>query len=515
MTATGHNRLLLPSEPFLTHSVLRDALAFGTAALFVALADRRERRRVLRVLLLGVLGFVVHAAAHIVPEIGLPTAAPALDLTGRAIAAIAAVALAGTLFFDVLLPLVKMRPPRILRDLAIAAGSIAATLAVLSSGRVEIVGIIATSAVLTAVIGWALQDTLGNVMAGLALQLDGSVKVGDWVTYGDTTGLVREIGWRQTSIETRNRDLAVVPNSFFMKNAVLLRGRGIGPGERERRWVWLNVGSHAAPTEVIARVEEALRRDAVPGVDREPAPECLFVDFAESSSRFAVRYWLTDMFRADATDSIVRARIWFALRRAGLNISVPVRHVVLTPDDAESRARAVDADRGARRALLEQVSIFSPLTPEEREGLAGTIAFTPFAAGESLVVQGAEGHHLYVLTKGHVEVRVSVDGGTPRSVATLQAPDFFGEMGLLTGEPRKATVVALTDAEAWRVEKSHFKEILEKRPAVAEAIAKLVAERDAALAAVREGLSEEAKRLRMERSQPLTLAKIREFFGLK
>ncbi len=505
----------MTSEPFLTHSVLRDALAFGAAAVFVALADRRERRRVLRVLLLGVLGFVVHAAAHLAPEVGLSAAAPALDLTGRAIAAIAAVALAGTLFFDVFLPLVKMRPPRILRDLAIAAGSVAATLAVLSSGRVEVAGIVATSAVLTAVLGWALQDTLGNVMGGLALQLDGSVKAGDWVTLGDTTGLVREIGWRQTSIETRNRDLVVVPNALFMKNAVTVRGRGMGAIDTERRWVFFNVESGAPPTEVIAHVEEALRRDAVPDVDPEPPPECVFIDFAESSSRFAVRYWLTDMFRADATDSIVRARIWFALRRAGLHLSFPVRHVVLTPDDAESRARALDADRGARRALLERVSIFSPLTPEEREGLASTIAFTPFAAGESLVVQGAEGHHLYVLTKGHVEVRVSVDGGTPRSVATLQAPDFFGEMGLLTGEPRKATVLALTDAEAWRVEKSHFKEILEKRPAVADAIAKLVAERDAALAAVREGLSEEAKRLRMERSQSLTLAKIRAFFGIE
>jgi CRP-like cAMP-binding protein len=87
-------------------------------------------------------------------------------------------------------------------------------------------------------------------------------------------------------------------------------------------------------------------------------------------------------------------------------------------------------------------------------------------------------------------------------------------MGLLTGEPRKATVVALTDAGAWRVGKADFKAILEKRPAVAEAIAKLVAERDEALAAVREGLSEEARRMRVERSQSLTLAKIREFFGI-
>jgi small-conductance mechanosensitive channel/CRP-like cAMP-binding protein len=439
----------------------------------------------------------------------------ALDLTGRAVAAIAAVALLGTLFFDVLLPLVKMRPPRILRDLAIAAGSIAATLAVLSSGKVEIVGIVATSAVLTAVIGWALQDTLANVMGGLALQLDGSVKAGDWVTFGDTTGLVREVGWRQTTLETRNGDLLVVPNALFMKTAVTLRGKGI-PGEtpRERRWIRFGIESSSAPSAVVACAQDALRRDPLSGVDAKPEPDCVFLEFGESSSSFAVRYWLTDMFRADATDSAVRTRLWFALHRAGLPVAFPVRRVLLEPDGVGERERRSAVAREEALAALERVSILAPLTPDERARLAGRMAAVPFGEGESIVRQGAEGHHLYVLTKGRAEVRVSVGGSPERAVATLEAPDFFGEMGLLTGEPRRATVVALSDAEAWRLGKADFRTILENRPAIAEAIAQLVSEREAELDAVREGLSEESKRARVTRSQPLTLAKIRDFFGI-
>ena len=504
----------MPSEAFLTHSVLQDALVFAAAAVVVALLDRRERRRVVRVVLLGALGFAIHFAAHLAADSGMRGAA-ALDLAGRAIAAIAAVALVGTLFFDVLLPLVRMRPPRILRDLAIAAGSIAATLAVLSSGKVEVVGIVATSAVLTAVIGWALQDTLANVMGGLALQLDGSVKAGDWVTFGETTGLVREVGWRQTSLETRNGDLLVVPNSLFMKTAVTLRGKGgVSGAPRERRWVRFGVESGVAPSAVVACAQEALGREPIVGVDAEPEPDCVFLDFGDSGSHYAVRYWLTDMFRADPTDSVVRTRLWFALHRAGIPTAFPVRKVILTPDDADARARAADASRAARRAALERVSIFAPLTSEEHDRLAEGMSRALFAAGEAIVLQGAAGHHLYVLTKGRAEVRVSVAGSLERAVATLEAPDFFGEMGLLTGEPRKATVVALTDAEVWRVEKADFKAILEKRPAVAETIAALVSDREVGLAAVREGVSEEARRMRLERSRPLTLAKIREFFGI-
>ena len=514
MTASGHNSLSVPPEAFLTHSVLQDALVFAAAAVVVALLDRRERRRVVRVVLLGALGFAIHFAAHLAADSGM-RGASALDLTGRAIAATAAVALFGTLFFDVLLPLVKMRPPRILRDLAIAAGSIAATLAVLSSGKVEVVGIVATSAVLTAVVGWALQDTLANVMGGLALQLDGSVKADDWVTFGETTGVVREVGWRQTTLETRNRDFLVIPNSLFMKSAVTLRGKGVpGDAPRERRWIRFSVEAGVAPSAVVSCAQEALWRESLAGVDAEPEPDCVFLDFGDSASHFAVRYWLTDMFRADVTDSLVRTRLWFALHRAGLPIAFPVRQVILTPDDAEARSRAADALRAARRAALERVSIFAPLTPEEHDRLAEGMSRAPFAAGESIVLQGAAGHHLYVLTKGRAEVRVSVSGSPERTVATLEAPDFFGEMGLLTGEPRKATVVALTDAEAWRVEKADFKAIVERRPAVAEAIAALVSEREVGLAAVREGLSEDAKRMRVAKSQPLTLAKIREFFGI-
>jgi small-conductance mechanosensitive channel/CRP-like cAMP-binding protein len=503
----------LPSEAFLTHSVLQDALVFAAAAFFVALLDRRERRRVVRLVLLGALGFGIHGAAHLASDSGMRGAA-ALDLTGRAIAAIAAVALFGTLLFDVLLPLVKMRPPRILRDLAIAAGSIAATLAVLASGKIEVVGIVATSAVLTAVVGWALQDTLANVMGGLALQLDGSVKAGDWVTFGETTGLVREVGWRQTTLETRNRDFLVVPNSLFMKTAVTLRGKGIPDGPHERRWVRFSVESGVPPSAVLACAHEMLWRDPVAGVDAEPEPDCVFLEFGDSASNFAVRYWLTDMFRADVTDSAVRTRLWFALGRAGLAIAFPVRQVTVRPDDADTRARAADEARAAGRAALESVSILAPLTSEERDRLAHGMSRMPFGEGEAIVRQGAAGHHLYILTSGRAEVRVSVAGLPERAVATLEAPEFFGEMGLLTGEPRKATVVALADSEAWRVEKAGFKAILEQRPAVAGAIAELVAEREAELEAVLEGLSEDAKRSRMERSQPLTLAKIREFFGI-
>lgn len=518
MTAAGHNRRILPlplAGPFLASDAVLFSVWFLVAALLVALVARRERRHVLRQVLLAALAFAVRTATWLLAGQGLSPAARAIDVAGQLIATLAVVALAGSAFFGVLLPLIRVSAPRILRDLVVAAGSVAAFLFVLSINHVEVIGLVATSAVLTAVVGWALQDTLGNVMAGLALQLDRSVEEGDWVTYGEYTGIVREVGWRQTSLETRNNDRLVVPNSVFMKNAVLLRGKRHGLPPRERRWVYVNVDPHAAPTTVIATIEGALRGEPIPGVDSEPAPDCVLVDFGDSWARYAVRYWLTDILRTDRTDSAVRTRLWFALKREGVVLSIPAHSVLLTSEDEEHRQRLRADDMARKKTALTRVSILSPLTEEERLDLAGHLLHAPFAAGELILVQGTAVHHLYILTKGEAEVNVSVEGGPSRTVATLHAPDFFGEMGLLTGEPRKASVVALTDVETWRVGKEAIQSILAARPAVADAISRLMAARDVELAAVREGLSEEAKRLRLENEHGSTLAKIRAFFGIE
>ena len=147
--------------------------------------------------------------------------------------------------------------------------------------------------------------------------------------------------------------------------------------------------------------------------------------------------------------------------------------------------------------------------------MAERVTPAAFAPGEAIVVQGSEVHHLYILAKGQVDVRVSVEGTTWRSVAKLHAPDFFGEMGMLTGQPRKATVVALTEASCWLVEKEMFRSVLAARPQIADDISRILASRDVELAAVRENLSEEAKAQRMAHEHGSILSRIQEFFGLE
>src|SRR5262249_38300754 len=124
--------------------------------------------------------------------------------------------LTGIFFFEVLLRAFRIYTPRILRDLLLALCYITFTLVHLSNNGVNLSGIVATSAVLTAVIGFSLQDTLGNIMGGLALQMERAINVGDWIKIDPHVGRVIDISWRQTTIETRNWDTVIVPNSQLM-----------------------------------------------------------------------------------------------------------------------------------------------------------------------------------------------------------------------------------------------------------------------------------------------------------
>ncbi|PYT02666.1 MAG: mechanosensitive ion channel protein MscS, partial [Acidobacteria bacterium] len=365
---------------------------------------------------------------------------------------IAIVNLASVFLFDVLLSAIRIRPPRILRDLLLASAYLVIAFILLSRSGFDLTGIVATSAVITAVIGFSLADTLGNIMggmAGMALQMEHTINVGDWVRIDQLEGRVKEIRWRQTSIETRDWDTIVFPNSFLMRGRVTLLGHRTGEPRQHRQWVYFNVDFRYAPTDVIRAVETALCAEPIPRVAREPAPHCLVIDFKDSYATYAARYWLTDMAQTDPTDSLVRSRVYSALRRAGIPLSIPARSIFLTEETEKRRERKRGEEIGHRIEALKGVELFSKLTDEERRELAARLRVAPFVSGEALTKQGAEAHWLYIIIEGKAEVNVAVDGRSER-VASIGEGDFFGEMGMMTGEPRRATVAALTDMLCYR-----------------------------------------------------------------
>lgn len=406
------------------------------------------------------------------------------------------------------------RAPLLLRDVLVAGVSAVAFFGLASRVGLNLSGLIATSAVLTAVIGLSLQDTLGNVMAGLALQLDQSVRVGDWVKVGDQSGRVSEIRWRSTSVETRNWETLVVPNSVLVRNQFLVVGRRRDAPQYWRRWVYFNVDFRFAPGDVIAAVDEMLVRDPIENVAPEPRPHCLLMDLHDSYGRYAVRYWLSDLAKDDPTDSLVRTRIFMALRRADIPLSLPAHAVFLTEESRKRKREKAAEELQRRLQALQRIDLFLPLAEADRTRLADGLRYTPFAAGEVITRQGDQAHWLYLVLEGEAQVSVRGEAGQERSVARLRPGDVFGEMALLTGTPRTATVTALTDVECYRLDKAVFQEVLHARPQLAEHVAEILAQRTVGLEAARQELDAEARGRKLAEAKHDFLSSIRRFFGL-
>jgi small-conductance mechanosensitive channel/CRP-like cAMP-binding protein len=492
------------------------AALFVLAALFLFALKPAERLRIRTALILFVISFIGLVLVAFLS--GYVNASNSLFRWSRWAAmfcgGVAFVSVAGVFVFEVLLEPLRLKPPRIMRDLLLAIGYVAVGVILLSTISVDVTGIVATSAVLTAIIGLSFQDTLVNMMSGMVLQTERAIGVGDWIKIDGQEGVVTDIRWRHTSIETRNWDTIVIPNIMFMKSQVIVLGRRSGQPRQRRQWVYFNVDFRHSPTEVIEIVEATLRAEPIPNVASTPLPNCVLMDFKESYGSYAVRYWLTDLAVDDPTNSTVRIRIYFALRRAGIPLSIPAQSLFVTEDDASRRERKSEQEIDDRVGSLGRVELFETLTDEERQALAARLRVAPFARGEAMTRQGAEAHWLYLITKGEAEVRVSADGNLSERIATLSAGDFFGEMGMMTGEPRAATVVALSDVECYRLDKEAFHDILQRRPELAENISEILAGRRVELEAAREGLDEEARKQRKRRHQGDLLQRMRTFFGL-
>lgn len=435
------------------------------------------------------------------------------QLVSLAFELLTVVALGMTAAFRLTLPRLGLNLPRIMVDLITAVAVLVVLIIVGKRAGFSVAGLITTSAVLTAVIGFSLQDTLGSVMGGLSLQLDKSVSVDDWITLGpgQPAGRVVEIRWRYTAIETRNWETVIIPNSYLVRNQVTILGRRFGEPVLLRRHIEFFVDFRTPPTEVIEAVTAALV-EPVPNMAAHPAPQVIFFGVRDSFGVYEVRYWLSDLNVDDGTDSAVRVRVWFALRRAGIPMAIPAHTMFVTHETVERSARKANLELERRMAALESVDLFRGLPDELRRDLADQLTYMPFAAGEAVTREGAQDEGLYMLVEGEATVTIGA-GRDERQVARLGPGQFFGEMALMTGATRTATVHAATDLVTYRISKPAFQRILKERPAIAEQIAEVLAQRRTALAAVR-GERDDGQHARLETTKQHLLDKIRGFFGI-
>ena len=495
------------------------AAVLVTLAALIQQVDPRRRKRIRRATILYMLYLTTFLFAAILGIVHAEGWARRVWFLADLMEVLVIIDFVAILLFDLVLLALRIEVANIVHDLALGAAYILAFIGILHRSGVQLSGIIATSAVVTVVLGLSLQATLGNVLGGIALQLDDSIHIGDWVQLASgQQGRISAIRWRHTVVETRNWDTILVPNSSLLGENITILGQRQEQPVQHRMWVYFNVDFRYSPEEVIHTIDDALQSTPIANVAASPPPHCICYDFArqgaDSFGYYAVRYWLTDLAADDPTSSAVRVRIYAALKRAGIPLAVPGQAIWVSMDDPQHRERKVQRELQHRMELLQQIEMFSGLSHDDRQRLAEGMQPAPFGRGEIITRQDSAAHWLYVLTKGECEVRVRGDGGAEKRVAALNAPNVFGEMGVMTGERRTASVVAATEVECYRIDKDVFKSVLRTRPEMADVISQVMAKRRVELAAVREGLDAESRKLRVKEERTEILSSIQTFFGL-
>jgi small-conductance mechanosensitive channel/CRP-like cAMP-binding protein len=355
--------------------------------------------------------------------------------------------------------------------------------------------IFATTAVGAVVIGFALQDTLGNLFAGLAIQIEKPFRVGHWVTVAGSEGLVTEVTWRATKLRTRAGNFVIVPNSSLAKETIVNYSE---PERQTRLTIDIGVSYEAHPNDVKAVIVAAIAGE--PLLDGTRRPEVFIVDFAASSITYQVWVWTTRFADADAIYDRVRSAIYYAFKRANISIPFPIQ-VELGREDLVPPPR----DLAPAFAALAAVPMFAALTDGQREGLARAARSSVYAAGETIIREGDEGSSMFVVVRGEVVVRIA----SGQEVARTTAGGYFGEMSLLTGAPRTATVAAAVDTELLEVTGDAFRSFVYANPAVLDQIGTAVAARQAELAARRaEGAAASAPE-----PEATLIARIRRFLS--
>ncbi|BEV71642.1 MULTISPECIES: mechanosensitive ion channel family protein [unclassified Paludibacterium] len=379
----------------------------------------------------------------------------------------------GGIAFKLLLPVLRLHPPLIIADITVSFCYLIWCAIRLHVAGMALGEIITTSAVLTAIIAFALQDTLGNLLAGIAIQLDDSIHVGDWIEHEGVTGKVSEINWRATSIETRNWETVVIPNSLLLKNRFMVLGKRYHQPVQWRRWVWFDLSLETLPTQIISLIEKSLQETRIPHVARTPPPNCVLMKVENGIARYAVRYWLTDLQMDDPTDSAIRTQIDAALRRNDRRMSPPIFNVLMTK---EKYAVDVRHKRHQQERLthLRRLSLFQMLTEDELCELADELKFTPFVAGDTMLEQGEISDWLFILVAGEADMLVSQAEHDPVLLGKLSSGSFFGEMGLLTGEPSAYSVRAIGAVECYRVGRETFHSIFLERDELVSALSEVL-----------------------------------------
>lgn len=387
--------------------------------------------------------------------------------------------------------------PKILRDLISLAIATAITLVLIQRDfQINLIGLAATSAVITAVIGLAAQETLKNLFAGISLQVDSPFEEGDWIDLGFTRGVVTSLRLMSTRILTLEGSLTVVPNSRITTEGL----RRFKPNEAVGQTFEIGLDYSLPPRQAIKLLQRTIRNNRKTLTDKHP--KVWISEFGERAIIYKILTWQTSALEQIQLRSDLMEQTWYALQRIGQTIPVPIHEIRKQSLPKKPSSHAVRPETLVR--LLKQTEIFGQLNQEQVREIAEAATCSSFAPGESIVRQGDKGDSLFIVVSGRLEVLHGEKHESMTHINFLGISDIFGEMALCTGEPRTATVIASEECILLEIRRQHLMPLINRNPQIIESIGSMMVKR-------REELKSSSAN-RDETRRKALIAKMRQLF---
>ncbi len=369
---------------------------------------------------------------------------------------------------------------------------------------VPVTGALVSSGIVLGVIGLSLQSTIGDIFSGLFISLERPFRIGDWIETEDgRLGQVLEIDWRATRLLSFNNTVYVVPNSKIANSIIENRGQ---PGLPYGHYFYVQMAPEA-PVGLVRRVllEAVL---SSPYVLSDPPPNVYLARANQRPHEYLVYAYFekyTDSWRGNGD---LQARIHNYLKRAGLTVSGEATEILHRPMDESP------TEEPPIQQLLGEIHLFQPLSEHELTQLSERVRSVRYRPGDIIMREGETGDSLLVITAGLVLVKRNKPYHRQVALTRLGMGQCIGEMSLLTGRPRSATVEAVTDCEVVEIPKDSMSALFNKRPELVDELARTMTERRAADELVTDSDPEQVKVLSLQDIADRFGKRIRRFFTL-
>lgn len=379
--------------------------------------------------------------------------------------------------------------PRVLHSLILAVFYLAILFLILNGTLgLDITPFLATSAILTMILGLAFQGVLSNILAGMSLHFTKSFSKNDWIKVGDHEGMVLDTNWRETRMFDRASNIVVLPNNLVASEKIVNFSL---PDKKTALTISVKASYEAPPSEVLEALLEAAKD--VPEVLDSPQPEAYVLEYEDFGISYVLKFWTRYFARKNVIKSEVGRLIWYKFKRLNIEIPIPLSdklgEVIQAVGLKDKKARVqTEAERNFQDLMRSSFLRYQEgekkgelLVPEEEvREFASYLVRHRYAPGERIFKQGERGETCFILAMGQIkgEMEYEEKGKKYKSEFTVEPVGIFGEMSLFTGMPRTATGIVAVESELLEIDTTNFSRLLTSNPELADVMADLVSQRN-------------------------------------